>query len=272
LRLQSSDGAAATVLLQGAHVVSWTTPDGQEQLYLSPRSAYAPGVAVRGGVPVIFPQFESWGPLPRHGMARTAAWRWLPQGPGEPGAAVAVLAWGSDEHTRAIWPFEFEAELTVAVSGERLDIELAVCHVGPSDAPPLRFTAALHTYLAVQDVCEARLSGLQGLPYRDAIRQQEGFDEQAAIRVEDELDRIYRGLMERPLQLLDGERRLQLWSAGFPDAVVWNPGGAKCAQMKDMPQAGWRSMLCVEAAAVFTPIELPAGESWMGRQSLLRLA
>ncbi len=269
LRLRAPDGAEATVLLYGAQVVSWTTPDGQEQLYLSPRNGYGKGAAVRGGVPVIFPQFESWGPLPRHGMARTATWRWLEQHVEEAGASVAVLGWCSDDQTRALWPFEFEAELTVALSQERLDVELAVVHTGQPDTPPLRFTAALHTYLAVEDVQQARLSGLQGLPFRDAVSKQEGLDGQAVLRVGDEIDRIYRGV-EGPLLLQDGGRRLQVWASGFTDAVVWNPGPQKCALMKDMPEQGWRSMLCVEAAAVFTPIEVAPGETWVGRQSLLR--
>ena len=62
----------------GAHVVSWTTADGDERLFLSPRSAYSEGAAIRGGVPVIFPQFNQRGPdfdVPRHGFARNRRWR-----------------------------------------------------------------------------------------------------------------------------------------------------------------------------------------------------
>ena len=62
--LQSSDGARATILLHGAHLVSWVPAGGQEQIYLSPTSAYGEGQAVRGGVPVIFPQFSTRGTLP----------------------------------------------------------------------------------------------------------------------------------------------------------------------------------------------------------------
>ena len=67
--------ARATVLPYGAHVTSWITADGDERLYLSGRTAYRAGAAIRGGVPVIFPQFSDVGPLPRHGFARTRAWR-----------------------------------------------------------------------------------------------------------------------------------------------------------------------------------------------------
>jgi glucose-6-phosphate 1-epimerase len=35
-----------------------------------------------------------------------------------------------------------------------------------------------------------------------------------------------------------------------------------------MPEDGWRHMLCVEAAQVFEPITLPAGERWEGWQQL----
>jgi len=38
-----------------------------------------------------------------------------------------------------------------------------------------------------------------------------------------------------------------------------------------MPADGWREMLCVEAARITHPIDLPPGEEWSGRQSLLAI-
>ena len=77
VRVQSPDGAQATVLLHGAQVISWVPAGGANQLYLSPEAVIAPGQAVRGGVPVVFPQFAQRGPdtsLPRHGLLRTRVW------------------------------------------------------------------------------------------------------------------------------------------------------------------------------------------------------
>jgi glucose-6-phosphate 1-epimerase len=36
-----------------------------------------------------------------------------------------------------------------------------------------------------------------------------------------------------------------------------------------MPSDAWRQMLCVEAAIVQEPVNLPAGEEWYGRQTLV---
>ena len=47
------DGAQATVLVHGAHLVSWIPAGGEEQLYLSPAAKYGLGASVRGGVPVM---------------------------------------------------------------------------------------------------------------------------------------------------------------------------------------------------------------------------
>ena len=74
MHLRAPDGAQATVLLHGAHTVSWIPAGDQERLYLSPLAVAGPGQSVRGGVPVIFPQFNAQGPLPRHGFARDRAW------------------------------------------------------------------------------------------------------------------------------------------------------------------------------------------------------
>ncbi|MCH5754687.1 hypothetical protein MMA59_22970, partial [Salmonella enterica] len=64
IRLTAPDGATATMSLNGGHLLSWQPAGAPEQLYLSPRSEYASGKkAIRGGVPVIFPQFSDRGPL-----------------------------------------------------------------------------------------------------------------------------------------------------------------------------------------------------------------
>ncbi len=271
LQLTAPDGAQAVVLLHGAHLVSWRPagPDGEpgeERLYLSERATFADGQAVRGGVPVIFPQFEKRGPLPRHGLARTRHWTIADTRIGKD-HAVAVLRLVDDDSTKQHWPHEFEAELTVSVSGPRLDIELAATNTGTE---PLRFTAALHTYLRVGDVSLTRLEGLSGLRYIDSTTGAEHLDFNQTVQVNGEIDRIYMRATQT-LLLRDQARRLALESQGFEDVVVWNPGPEKGAALADMPPEGWREMLCVEAARIINPVDLPPGEEWAGRQSLLAL-
>jgi glucose-6-phosphate 1-epimerase len=270
LTLVAGDGARACILLHGAHLVSWVPAGGEEQLYLSPQAVFDALQPVRGGVPVIFPQFNQRGPLPRHGFARTRAWRALSLVQGEQDA-MAVLRLVDDDATWAIWPQRFVAELSVRIAGARIDIELAVEHREPEEAGPpaaeMVFTAALHTYVRVADATAARLDGLQRLRYEDSVRNTQQVDMAPQLTVAGELDRIYFDAA-RPLVLHDGPRRIEIASSGFADVVVWNPGAAASARFVDMPADGWREMLCVEAAAIGTPLRIPVGDCWIGRQSL----
>src|SRR5690606_38359868 len=145
-------------------VLSWVPAGGEERLYLSARAQFADGVAIRGGIPVCFPQFSGLGELPKHGFARTRAWTLLSQQTGA-GHAMVTLEACDDAHTRALWPHRFRAELTVLVEADRLDVEFSA--ENPGDAP-FAFTAALHSYLRVQEVETAVLEGLHGHRYRDA--------------------------------------------------------------------------------------------------------
>jgi glucose-6-phosphate 1-epimerase len=262
--LESPDGARATVLLHGAHVVSWIPAGGEEQLYLSPTSRYGEGQSVRGGVPVIFPQFSNRGTLPRHGLARTREWQ-LDEALVRGQHAQAVLRFTADAETRKHWPHEFIAELTVSVGGRQIDIELAVTNTGDT---PFEFTAALHTYLRTADVLKLQLEGLQGVHYEDSLTGQWQQQWGDVMTVATEVDRIYRDV-SRTLTVRELGRRLDIDASGFPDAVVWNPGAEKCAQLADMPAADWRNMLCVEAARIIEPALLPPGEEWSGMQTLL---
>lgn len=268
IRLAAPDGATVSLSLHGGHVLSWKPVGAPEQLYLSPRSEYAAGKAIRGGVPVCFPQFAERGPLPKHGFARTLPWELVSQEQGQDDA-LAVLRLRDSDATRAIWPHAFELELSVRVSGRLLDIELACENTGDA---PLQFTTALHTYLRVADLDAVSVEGLSGLRYFDSIKQAEALQRMDLLLTGEkgvlDLDRIYFGVKERPLLVAEERRQVLIKQQGFDDAVVWNPGPERCAKLADMPPEGWSEMLCVEAANIGRPIELQPGESWVGRQSL----
>lgn len=274
LELLAPDGARATLLLHGAHIVSWVPAGADEQLYLSPKSAFATGQAIRGGVPVCFPQFAARGPLQKHGFARSKPWQLVLAEQGDDDA-LAVLRLADDAASRMFWPHAFEAELSVRVAGRSLEIELACENRGDTS---LSFTGALHSYLRVQDLNESSVQGLSGLHYWDSIDHVE-----KSQRVDlllpgspgaQDLDRIYHQV-KQDLTLVEqrgaDKRELLIRQQGFEDAVVWNPGAEKCAALADMPAEGWRQMLCIEAAAIEHPITLAPGESWAGMQSLTLL-
>ena len=189
--LRAADGAAADIYLHGAHVTSWRpAPDGDERLFLSERSEFRAGAAIRGGIPVIFPQFAAEGPLPRHGFARTLEWT-LDGIEHTERDAIATFSFGPTPEIHAIWPAEFLATLEVRVGGPRLIVTLRVENVGSS---PFSFTCALHTYLRVRDAAQAELVGLKGARFRDATDKTKlRIDDEPVLRVTGELDRVYVG-------------------------------------------------------------------------------
>ena len=266
MRIQAPDGAEATVLLDGGQIISWIPAGDQERFYRSPLAVAGDGKVARGGVPVIFPQFEQRGPLPRHGFARNRRWQWV-EGVRRGGVAIGVLRLSDDERTRAIWPHAFEAELTLVISGLQLDIELAITNTGQIGVDqPFSFSAALHPYLLVDDVRRAKLGGLFAVHYTDNNSGQQQHQEIDPFSFAGEIDRTYDNVTQ-PVALSTAMGRMVISSEGFPDLVVWNPGPTKAAALADMPDDDWLSMLCVEAAAVSTPVTLAPGQEWTGRQS-----
>lgn len=267
ITLRTSGGARAIVSQFGAQVLSWVPARGDERLYLSPLACFDGSSAIRGGIPVCFPQFSALGRLPRHGLVRTRRWEVSAQRSGD-GFALATLRLEEDEAGFALWPNRFATELTIVLEDHRLDVELEVENTGHA---PFAFTAALHTYLRVREVENARLEGLYGHDYRDAaVHDRIQRDTGDGLAVESETDRVYHDV-QRPLLLRDSGRSLGIHAQGFPDVVVWNPWEARCAELPDMPANGFRHMLCVEAAAARHKIELDAGEEWSGRQTLIAL-
>lgn len=270
----------AFVACQGAQVLSWRDGSGRERLYLSPASGAmkrgAAGAlegvladgrahdAIRGGIPVCFPQFSGRGPLPKHGLVRVMPWTVATSGQGI--RQDATLHCCDDNASRQIWPHAFSAQLHVDAGTAGLQVTLSVINTGDS---VLHFTAALHTYLAVDDIRNVRLRGLAGVQYQDAtdgnrLCQQQETD----VTVAGELDRVYMSPPKTLWLMEQGVPALQIVQHGFEDSVVWNPGPEKAAALSDFPDAHWQRMLCVEAASVITPIQLAPGQRWQGGQTL----
>lgn len=273
VEVEAADGAMARVYLDGAQVAEWRPAGTRENaLFVSAQAQYGAGVSIRGGVPVCFPQFGP-GRLPQHGFARHCRWRVVELVLRE----FVVLELGRCDlpaewlERAAAWPHDFQAQLRVGVSGSSLELTLQVVN---TDSVPFDFTAALHPYFAVRDASHARVHGLAGLTYRDALAGGAEFVEQGeTVSFPGNVDRVYYDAPD-VLELRDAvpgkrERVLRIEKRGFPDAVVWNPGPEGTASRADFAPGDERKMVCVEAGAIREPVVLEPGGVWRVTQRVV---
>lgn len=262
LNLALSNGDSVRVLHHGAQVVSWIA-SGRERLYLSPRSKFDGHSAIRGGVPICFPQFNQRGALPKHGFARNLPWQ-VDAVEATSERARLTLRLRDSAATRQFWPQAFEAMLTVELWPGRLQLTLGVHNTG---AIALSFSGALHTYLAVADISTTELTGLEGQAEWDALTDRHA-PAAGSLRFQGEFDRVY-AAAPRALRLREGGHQLAIeQSATWAQTVVWNPGAEPAGRLADLPAEGYARMLCVEAAQVTPPITVAPGAAWQGWQRL----
>jgi len=236
---------------------------GKERLFTSPRAIFHPGQAIRGGIPVIFPQFGASGPGLRHGFARLLEWAPV-QAAAAPDRATLMLSESGD--SLRWWPHRFRAELGVQLLEDGLSTSLTVTNC---DDAEFAFTAALHTYLRVSSIDQSGLLGLLGQPYIDAAKdRRRGLQTERILRFEGEVDRVYMDSGDRQLTLEDASGALKVRSEGFTDTVVWNPGAKLAAELGDLGPGNHAHFVCVEAANVETTVRLPPGAAWRGTQIL----
>lgn len=272
VQLALSDGASCVVALHGAQVLSWTTADGVERLYLSPGALFDGHSAIRGGVPICWPQFNQRGPLQKHGFARNMAWQVVPDKPetsdervGGNNVQRVVLGLHDSEATRVGWPYKFSLRLVVTLASGQLKIELGV---GNIDSVPWAFTAALHTYLRVDDIGQVQIGGLYGAQRWDAVRDERHVEKAESLHFTSEFDSVYAAPVQ-PLRLTQPSGAVEIsQSPNCTETIVWNPGAALSAKLADMPDDGYRHMLCVEAARVDDSVMLAPGAQWQAWQQL----
>lgn len=232
---------------------------------MSGESHFEAGVPIRGGIPVVFPQFSDRGPLPKHGFARTLPWEVVETVTDPGGASRATLRLTDGAATRELWPHPFRAELVVTLD-EGLATTLRITNTG-NDA--FTFTSALHTYYRVGDVRQLTVEGLEGARYLGAPGG-EAVDADGMLRIRRETDGVYAGAGDR-LRIVDPSlgRVLEVEKEGFADAVVWNPWVERARALPDFGDEEYLTMVCVEPANIAVPTRLGPGDVWSGTQKVL---
>jgi len=252
--------AEAEICLLGATVTRYDA-GGRKVLFCSETSKFASGKAIRGGVPVIFPWF---GPhptdaaLPQHGFARTSEWLVTEARRTGDGDVVVVLELTASDATRALWPHDFLLRYTVSV-GSRLMLTLEVVN---RSGEPFQFTEAFHTYLAVSDVRNIRITGLENTEYADKVA---GMARKrlphAPLTLFGETDRVFVNTAAA-CTLHDPEYGdIHVSKSGSRSTVVWNPWD-KADSMADLGGGQWPGFVCIETAnALENAVTLAAGAS-----------
>jgi glucose-6-phosphate 1-epimerase len=251
----TTPACTAELYLQGAHLAQWQPAGQKPVLFLSDRSAFAPGKGIRGGVPIVFPWF---GPRtatpdnprtdgPSHGFARTADWT----------LAFAALS-GDDLHlTLTLGPtdtsrslgydhFQLAYQLTL---GAELRLQLNVAN---QSAAPLHFEEAFHTYFSVGDAQQISIIGLSDTGYLDKTDDlKPKHQKDTLLKLTGETDRPYLNTVTT-INLDDPilNRRITVGKANSKSTVIWNPWSELTAKLPDMTPDAWRTMTCIETANV----------------------
>ncbi|CAH8317682.1 unnamed protein product [Eruca vesicaria subsp. sativa] len=257
-------GRSFEVYLYGGHVTSWKNEKGEELLFLSTKAIFKPPTPIRGGIPLLFPQYSSTGPLPSHGFVRQRFWEIdtkPPPLPSHPSSAHVDLILKSSDADLKIWPHKFVYRLRVAL-GHGGDLTLT-SRVQNADVKQFSFTAGLHPYFSISDISQIQVEGLQNLNYLDQQKNRTRFTDNAKfITFNSQLDRLYLRAPNK-LRIVDRKKKktIMVRKEGYADAVVWTPWVKK---VSDLGVEDYKRFVAVEPVAVEKPIILKPGQVWKG--------
>ncbi len=246
----------AEIYLQGAHVTRFQRKGEAPLLFLSEKSRFEKGQAIRGGVPIIFPWFGAREGKQMHGFARNQDWKISEISHTSSGVTLKLIFPESPE--AAEFP-KFKVEYFVTV-GETLTLELKVVNESNES---FSFDNCLHTYFTVGEISAVAVAGLKGAEYLDKVenfaRKTESNEQ---IKFTGETDRVYLDTTSTT-EILDAKlkRRIIVEKEGSRSTVVWNPWIAKAKAMVDFGDEEYLGMVCVESGNVSeNNVVLPPGE------------
>ncbi|BFM09488.1 D-hexose-6-phosphate mutarotase [Halioxenophilus aromaticivorans] len=248
--------AEARVFLQGAQV-SHFQPKGQPPvLWLSEHNQYQVGKPLRGGIPISWPWFADLArnpadlrqqvtgdDAPAHGFVRNCDWQLDDIVVDKDVYHLHLSCRPQSKH----WPYACRLGLVVSVD-EALTLALSVTNL--SDRP-WRYALALHSYFQVEQISEVTVPSLAGQAYLDCLTDWQPCQQQDALEIGEEVDRVYTQAPKRiALQDAVAGRSIVLTSQNLPSLVAWNPWQEKGSRLSQFGTEDHNNMLCLENAAL----------------------
>ena len=240
--------SAAEIYLHAAHVSHFQKNGEPPLLFMSAKSHFAAGKAIRGGVPICYPWFGPREGEPAHGFARFTAWE-LVKTAAAPDGTVMVHFALPETPVREAWK-SLRTEFVVTV-GEALTLELVATNASADKT--LEIENCLHTYFHVGDIGAVTLTGLEGAPFDDFAFGAGGKRlpaENAPLRITQETNRVYPD-NAAAVEIRDEKlkRTIRVEKFNSQSTVVWNPWTTQ-KMPEDFDQAEHHQMVCVESGNV----------------------
>lgn len=230
--------------------------------------------AIRGGIPVVFPQFgRPSEDMSQHGFARTSLWS-IGEVSSTNSSCSVQLVLSSDAGTLAQWPHAFLLKYTVKLSAEGLQCVLGVTNT--HFASDFKCHTLLHTYFRVPHIAEVKVVGFNGRAYTDKLQGGAvNTTTEEFISFCGEVDRVYTSTIDSTpipdIHLVDtrtGQSFMRVEKAAFleekavdqftsecgrelaVDCVLWNQWQKGSLGMADMEDDAFEHYVCVEPGTV----------------------
>jgi len=250
LWVTSSDGKKVVVEASkyGAHVTNWQEEGKPPLIFMSETAVRDGSKPIRGGIPVLFPQFGNKGPMKKsHGFARGMIWD-VDESQStkctRSGNVHVVFTLTSSAATKELWAHDFKCEYTIALSSAGvLRLQLKVHNTG---SEPMSFTSGLHTYFQVSDIAKASV-----VMSADETVTLTGPVDKQWLNTESSISIVDGGYM----------RAISMHKSGFNDVCIWSPW-ENYKKMADLH--GYKNLLCVEPIQIDPAVTVKAGEAWTG--------
>ena len=283
VRLTSPDGSCqCDVHLHGAHITSYkaqlNTSREDEAFFVSKKSLFAEDKAIRGGVPICFPQFSDKGSfVMSHGFARNVEWELIDKSSDDEKSTVAILRMIKSSSYKGThkdilsglqqWD-SVNVDLNVRLYNHQLETKLCVSNGGTDTKV---FTFAFHNYFRIGNIRNIKVDGIHNnhhaVQYVDKVKKGETstVDNSNPIEISQEVDRVYLSLLD-PIEsiIVEPERSREIHISqhahSAQNVVVWNPWEDKCKAMTDMLPNEYEQFVCVETGQIQESIQLQKGQ------------
>lgn len=245
-----NEHAKAVITTLGACVLSFIPNGKKDLLWVSDQAVYDGSKPIRGGIPVCWPWFgkalESG--LPAHGFVRNKVWQIKKVEHLDSGETRVQLTITADEHSKALWNYDFELVLNIEI-GKQLLLSLNTTNCSDE---PFTITEALHTYFNIGLPQGLRIEGLDGAIHEDKLVEHAlPVTQQGDVVLNPPMDSVFQAVPgEILIHDMDQHRRIRIRNRNAKSAVVWNPGAEIVKGFNDIDNGAWQDFACVESGNV----------------------